>query len=416
VFQFTAHPATIGVTDGVQVAVDYLQRSWRRWLPAVVVVALCAFVAYTVLVHSVQSLDFRAFYYVDPDTNQIVWYPDGQARLWSSLVPFFALGLVTGVMTMIAGWVFAATAIAGLRNQSLTIGRVVSRGLLTIAAGLLIALAFIGAGIVWLVITVMAPPVGILALLVAIPGAIYVAIRLTFLSLAIFDGFGPIEAIHESWRISQRSVLRLFGWGLMALLLTLGFAIVGGIASSAFSAAGPIALGQAASTAVTTTGSCLTVFLMAVLYESQRARSDPTLYGPPPIPVPAYAYQWPGYTYTGGPAPGSPPAGPYPAAPGSPVDQWAPPPAQGSGMPGWVNPNAPASGWQGGQWAPPPAQGSGIPGWVNPNQLPYEGSVPGYGGSQPPRWQPQPGFGPPTGPSSTDDPASHGEADPPAQS
>ena len=414
-FQFTAHPATIGATDGVQVAFAYLQTSWRRWLPAVVVVALCALVAYAVLLASVDSFDFKSLYYVDPNTNRIVWYSDSQARLWSLLVPFVAVELVTVILGLIASWVFSATAISGLRNQPLTMSRVVSRGLLTIVAGLLIAAAFIGAVIVWIVVTVLAPPVGILALLVAIPGAIYVEIRLIFLSLAIFDGFGPIEAILESWRISQRSVLRLFGWGLMALLLILGFAIVGGIASSAFSAAGLIAVAQATSTAVGLVASCLIVYLMAVLYESQRARHDPTLYGPPPIPVPAYGYQWPGYTYSGYPGPGTPPAGPYPPAPGSPSDQWAPPAGQGSGIPGWVNPNSDAPGWQGSQWAPPAAQRSGIPGWVNPNRLPYEGAMPGHAGSQPPRWQPQPGFGTQSGPSSADEQSSHGEAEPPAQ-
>ena len=414
-FQFTAHPATIGVTDGVQVAFAYLQTSWRRWLPAVVVVALCALVAYALLLGSIDSFDIRSFYYVDPNTNRIVWYSDGQTRLWSLILPFAAVGLITAVLGLIASWVFSATAISGLRNQPLTMSRVISRGLLTLVAGLVIAAAFIGAAIVWLVGTVLAPPVGILALLVAIPGAIYVEIRLNFLSLAIFDGFGPIEAIRESWRISQRSVLRLFGWGLMASLLILGFAIVGGIAASVFTATGLAAVGQAASTAVSTTGSCLVVFLMAVLYESQRARHDPTLYGPPPIPVPAYGYQWPGYTYTGYPGPETPPAGPYPPAPGSPSDQWAPPAAQGSGIPGWVNPNSAPPSWQGSQWAPPAAQRSGIPAWVNPNPLPYGGAMPGHAGSQPPRWQPQPGFGPQSGPSSADEPPSPGETEPPAQ-
>jgi hypothetical protein len=388
VFQFTAHPATIGVTDGVQVAFAYLQTSWRRWLPAVVVVALCALVAYAAIMAIVGPIDPYNLYYVDPNTNQIVWYPGGQDRLLSLILPLIAVGLVTIALDVIASWVFSATAISGLRNQPLTMSRVVSRGLLTLVAGLVIAAGFIGVAIVWVVVTVLAPPVSILTLFVVIPGAIYVEIRLIFLSLAIFDGFGPIEAIRESWRISQRSVLRLFGWGLMGSLLILGFGIVGGIASSVFTATGLAAVGQAVSTAAYTSGSCLLIFLMAVLYESQRARNDPTLYGPPPIPVPAYAYQWPGYTYTGGPATGSPPASPYPPAPG----------------------------WPSEQWAPPAAQGSGIPGWVNPKPLPYQGAVPGYAGSQPQRWQPQPGFGPLSGPSTADEPTSQGEAEPPAQS
>jgi hypothetical protein len=167
-----------------------------------------------------------------------------------------------------------------------------------------------------------------------VPVAWYIAIRLVFVNLAVFDGFGPIEAIRESWRISQRSVLRLLGWGLMAFLLGLGFVIVGGLASSPFSATGLAAVGQAASAAVTTTGSCLVVFLMAVLYESQRARSDPTLYGPPPVPAPVWGNQWPGYPNAGQWAPPAPTfQTPAPGPTASPGGQALPPDKPGDGEP-----------------------------------------------------------------------------------
>jgi hypothetical protein len=410
VFKFTAHPATIGVTDGIQVAFAYLQTSWRRWLPAVAVMAACALVAWAAIMTSIGSVDFSSFYYTDPSTNRLIWYTGGQERLWSLVSQYLAIELVTAVLGTIAGWVFSATAICGLRNQPLTVPGVVGRGLLSVVAGIAIAvvsaIAVIGVVVATVIVAMIAPPLGaillIVELLALIPVALYIAIRLVFVNLAVFDGFGPIEAIRESWRISQRSVLRLLGWGLMGLLLSLGFGIVGSFASAPFSAAGLAAVGQGASTAVTTTGSCLTVFLMAVLYESQRARVDPTLYGPPPIPAPGWGNQWPGYPNAGYPGPyvegpgpgtgwsapptalGAPPAGTYPPAPSWPSDQWAPPSAQGSGIPGWANPNSAGSGWQGGQWAPPaptyqpPAQGptSSPGGPASPPDVPGAGEPP----------------------------------------
>jgi hypothetical protein len=377
-FQFTAHPATIGVTDGVQVAFAFLQTSWRRWLPAVAVMAVCALVAWAVIAASIGSVDFGSFYYTDPYTNRLIWYPGGQERLWSLVRQYLVIELVTAVLGTIAGWVFSATAICGLRNQPLTVPGVVGRGLLSVIAGIciavVVALAVIGVVVATVVVAMIAPPLGAILLiaefLALIPVTLYIVIRLAFVNLAVFDGFGPIEAIRESWRISHRSVLRLFGWGLMGLLLTLGFGIVGSFASAPFGAAGLAAVGQGASTAVTTTGSCLTIFLMAVLYESQRARVDPTLYGPPPVPAPAWGNQWPGYPNPGYPGPyvegpgtgwsasqtdsGAPPAGMYRPAPGWPNNQWPAPDAQGPGSQGPVSPNSAGSGWQGGQWAPPP--------------------------------------------------------------
>jgi hypothetical protein len=342
VFQFTAHPAVIGVTDGVQVAFAYLQTSWRRWLPAIAVMAVCVLVAYAVILASIGTVDIKSLYYVDQYTNKLVWYPGGQERLWSLVRQYLAVGLVTGVLGTIAGWVFAAIAICGLRNQPLTIPGVVGRGLLSLVAGIVIAvvavLTVIGIVVVTAIVVVIVPPLGailiIAEVLAFVPVAWYIAIRLVFVNLAVFDGFGPIEAIRESWRISQRSVLRLLGWGLMAFLLGLGFVIVGGLASSPFSATGLAAVGQAASAAVTTTGSCLVVFLMAVLYESQRARSDPTLYGPPPVPAPVWGNQWPGYPNAGQWAPPAPTfQTPAPGPTASPGGQALPPDKPGDGEP-----------------------------------------------------------------------------------
>ena len=200
----------------------------------------------------------------------------------------------------------------------------------------------------------------ILLILAAIPGAIYLLIRLIFTSLAIFDGFGPIAGIRESWRLSQGSVSRMLGWGALAFLVTIGIGILAGVIAAGFDGSGLLAVAEAASAAVTLTGSCLIVFMMAVLYESERARKDPTLY-----PVPA----WPGYgsypaePYVPGPAPAWPARpyapGPYTAGPyaGGPAPAWpATPyaPADPTAIPGWIGPNGPAPAWPAAPYAPGP--------------------------------------------------------------
>jgi hypothetical protein len=373
VFRFNTHPAAVSVTEGVQIAFQFLQTTWRRWLPWVAAVAACSFVLYWLFSSLANSV------YVDDYTNQVVWGPGAAAKAAGAAVA----GLVYLAVSLVGGWVFAATAICGLRNRPLTPAYVASRGLLALVAGILIAIAglvaLIAAFMLIVIVFELAPLVGVvlllLAILGAIPVAIYLTVRIGFYTLAIFDGFGPIEGIRESWLLSQRSVLRMFGWGLMAYLITAGFSIAGSLVALPFSIALP-PLGQAISSVITTTASCFTVFMMAVLYESQRARRDPSLYEF--TPGPGYPAPYPGgpYPYAPGPypvgpypsAPGPYPVGPYPYAPGpnpSPYPAWpAYPPSQG-GMPGWVNPNAPA--WPG----YPPAYPGTPPAWgANPNAGP----------------------------------------------
>jgi hypothetical protein len=410
VFRLSTHPAAITVTQGIGDGFNYLGASWRRWLPVVVVVAACTFVLYAIF----GSVNTNNLVYTDPYTDEVTWYPDASNRIWAAV----AVGLLTGLVTLIGSWVFYATAIAGLRSKPLTVSDIVVRGLLTVAAGIAMAVVAVAVVIAWAVITVIVPGIGVLLFLVAIPFMIYLAIRLVFVSMAIFDGFGPIEGIKESWRLSRGSATRLFGWGLMAGLITIGFAIAGGIVSAPFTVSKAQPAGQAFSTAVTTIGSCFSVFMMAVLYESERARKDPATYGYGPGM--AYPWQnpiWPGggpyaagpyapgpYAagpsgagpygagpYPGGPnpygpgpsaagpypggslyAPGSYPAGPYPAAP----NPYAPgsnpyaagPYAPGSYAPGPYAPSpyAPGSDPAGpagpsAPGSPPPAPGPGDP-------------------------------------------------------
>lgn len=417
-FRFPRHPATVTITDGVSLGFDCLKLSWRTWLPVVVAIAAVSFVGYVVIYSTGGIVDFSSLYYVDKYTDQVVWYP-GAVDEFRSLI---AIGALSGLAGLVGTWVFNATAISGLRNRPLTLGWVVTRGLWTIVSGIVIALIVTAAVVVVFIVLVIAAvisrPLGALLIIVtafgSIPVAIYFVVRVVFTSLAVFDGFGPIEGIRESWRLSRGAVLRMFGWGLMAFLITLGFSLLASVVSAPFFSPSVAAVGRGLSTAIGTTASCFTVFMMAVLYESERARHDPMLYGPVPAPFyPAFGYPGPGYPgpgfpgpYPAGPYPAGPSpygpgpgySGPYPSTPG-PYPSW---PADPTAVPGWVNPNAPQA------W---PANPTAIPGWVNPNApSPWPGYPPAYPTMAPGWGGPQPG--PAAQPDQSQEPPSAGQQPP----
>jgi hypothetical protein len=366
VFTYSHHPTAISVLDGIKDAYGYLQKSWRTWLPVVGVIAACALVTHEL----VGSLDISTLYHQDVSTDRVVWNADA----WSKLSGAFPARLVDGLLSGIGSWVFYATAIAGLRNRPVTISGVIVRGLVSLLSGLVIAAVTIfvltSLLMVGIAVAIVVPPVGsllvILLALAAIPVAVYLLVRVIFTSLAIFDGFGPIAGIQESWRLSQGSVSRMLGWGALAFLVTIGIGILASFIVAPYARSGFAAVAEAASAAVTLTGSCLIVFMMTVLYESERAHKDPTLY-----PVPA----WPGYgsypaePYVPGPyparhyAPGPYTAGPYAGGP-YPIDPTA--------IPGWIDPNGPAPAWPTAPYAPGPypANPGAMPGWVAPGPAP----------------------------------------------
>ena len=293
-FRFNMHPATIGIADGIQIALDYLRASWRRWLPVVVVITACTFLVNALI----GTADTGNLYYTDPYTHQTVV---NQTAFNTYIGKLFPASLAVGLVGLVGGWIFTATAISGLRNRPLT-SAVVVRGLVAVAASILLVLAAFPVMLVTLLAVSIIPPL----LLAAIPVWIYLYIRVVFYTLAIFDGYGPIEGIKESWRLSHGAVVRMFGWGLMAILISVGLSLVALLVSVPFASARMAVFGQAISTAISTTGSCFSVFLMAVLYESQRARNDPMSY--PFASGPANPWGFPG-----GPDPYAP--GPYPPGP-----------------------------------------------------------------------------------------------------
>jgi hypothetical protein len=385
VFRLSTHPAYITVTQGVQDAFHYLSVTWQKWLPVAAVLGICQLVLYALL----GSLSTSKLLVTDPYTNDVTWRSDAG----NSLAGLLLLLLLTTIVSVIGSWIFNAVAIGGLRNRPLTVAGVIERGLVSIAAGFLVAIAVVGVAAVLIVITVAIPPVGILLFIAAIPVAIYLEVRIVFMSLAIFDGFGPIDGIKESWRLSDGSVMRMIGWGLMAGLIGGIIGFVAGLIALPLTAADAQPIGQGITGGVSAAASCFSVFMMAVLYESERARKNPAAYGLTMAPNPYAPSPYPAGPYGVGPNPyaqGQYPQAPYPANPYSQYPSAPYPQQYPSQYP--AAPPATASGWQTNPptlqpWptAPAPTPQTWTPG-QQPTGLPYQGATPGYPGSQPPQW------------------------------
>ena len=81
-FTFSHHPTAITVSDGIQDAFLYLQKSRRTWLPVVGVIAACALVTHAL----VGSLDTSTLYHQDVSTGQLVWNADAWSKLYGCLL------------------------------------------------------------------------------------------------------------------------------------------------------------------------------------------------------------------------------------------------------------------------------------------------------------------------------------------
>lgn len=344
-FAFNHHPTAIGVVDGLTVAFASFQVSWRKWLPVVGLVFACIFVTYSL----VTRLDFSALYHTDA-MGKAVWNSDALSKLPGPVTA----RLVDAIASAMAGWFFCATAIAGLRKEAATLSSAIESGILSLFAGLLVVVTGLFVSTVLLMaafaVGAIIPPLGLLLLVLilvaAIPVAVYFLVRLAFTTLAIFDGFGPIGGLQESWRLSEGSVSRMCGWGTLAVVVTIAVTLGGWLILEPFSSPWPLAIAEGVAAGLSVAGSGFVTFLLAVLYESERARREPDLY-----PVDA----WPGY----GPEPDEPyEPGPYPARPYITGPYTAGPyagdpyPADPAAMPGWVAPG-PAPAWPAAPYAGP---------------------------------------------------------------
>jgi hypothetical protein len=272
---FTKHPAYVTVIDGISMAATYWRASWALWILPVAAIVL------------VNGLAEIVFGNAKLDSTTITGGGFGRPLTFPKLTPAQIAGpLATSLVGLVANWFITAIAVAGLRNRPVTAGWVVVGGLRSIGAALLIGMALtLGFGL--LIGAAAISPILLLALFVVVPAAVYVSSRLWFWTLAVFDEMGVMDAARFSWHISQASVLRILGWGIVGALIVMAVMVLTLIPTFLLTFTGVSAIGMMVATGLTETCSVFSLMMMAVLYESQRWR-----YAPPPAPVaPVAPYQ-----------------------------------------------------------------------------------------------------------------------------
>jgi hypothetical protein len=181
-------------------------------------------------------------------------------------------GLVAGPLavasvTLVAGWFMTANAVAGLRGREITLPWVLAGGLRSFVVDLLLG------SIVALVVVapLLLGVVGLLVLALLLPLLVYLLVRLSFWTYAVFDGERIGEAGVTSWNATRRSVLRVLGWSLALVPLSVALSIGNVIVDLVI---GPVSrpVAEAVTAGAGATLTSFTVVMLAVLYESQRAR------------------------------------------------------------------------------------------------------------------------------------------------
>ncbi len=281
---FVRSPAFATLGEGVSLAARYWRATWDRWLLAVVAVALVTGLAEWLLGGSV----------VDQRTVSRALLPGSQGQLDPAELPRLMAGpLAVGAVSLVAGWFLLANAVAGLRGREVTLRWVLPSGLRAFAAGMIVALAFVAL----LVFSTGLGPIGLLVMLAVLPVLLYAALRLVFWNLAVFDGSGIGQGARSSWGLTRNSVLRVLGWELAVVGLGLLVTVVDVLIASALADA-PVVASVLAS-AIDTALQAFTIVVSAILYESQRLRTQP----PPVMARPSTPYD------PEGPFPPPPPQG-----------------------------------------------------------------------------------------------------------
>ena len=273
----TADPAQLKVGTAFNMAVRFTLHTAPRWMP----VALIGVLAGLLMRLIVTNLGFEidAIPPTVPSDAQITAL--GEA-IFDHLPELLALGALSIVSQLLLGWVAVALTIAALRGREerrLTAGDVVWPGLGTIGAGLLLAFALLIVIVSLLIVFMLVDSldgdrtlsigVALLGGGAALIGVIYVSVRLTMVSLAIFDGATVREAFALSWRLAGDGAWwRIVGW---IMLAGLAVGVLAAAADLLISMAGPIAV-SALQPVVTATGVVFSTALLGLLYESQRAR------------------------------------------------------------------------------------------------------------------------------------------------
>lgn len=303
---FSRSAAWVTIGEGLTLGARYWAATWERWVLAVAAVALTDGLATWLLGSTL----------LDQATMTQLMLPGGGGIDPSALPGLLAGPLAVSMVSLVADWFLYANAVAGLRGREVTLGWVLGAGLRTLL--LLAGVALVLSGVV--AILALLGPVGLLLMLGAVPVVVYLAFRLQFWVIGVFDGLGVTAAARSSLEITRRAVLRVVGWWLALMGLSLVIGAFSAATSILFSALPvvPAVVGSMLSTSF----QAFSVIVVAILYESQRLRwmgLAAVPYGSqPPRAQPSVGWGQP-------PAPVAPP---HPSAPSDPVesvDPGAPP-------------------------------------------------------------------------------------------
>ncbi len=265
---FTRPPAQVTIGEGLTLAARYWAASVERWVLPVAAVALASGLV-TWLFPSSLSDTATLERLLRASINGTPVDPSEMPRL-------VAGPLAVAIVSLVAGWFLTANAIVGLRNRDVTLGWVVTGGLRSFVANVLLGLVVLSALFPLLALGA----IGVLLALALIPLAIYLSFRVSFWTLAVFDGERISSGFGVSWRITRGAVLRLFGWSLALLPLGIAAAIVQLLVDLLIGSVSP-PLGDAVSAGIDTTVTSYSILVLAILYESQRERR----LGPQPMPA-----------------------------------------------------------------------------------------------------------------------------------
>lgn len=312
---FRANPAFASVGEGFELAVAHLRANLVLWaVPTLIYTLVVGALTYA---FAQRFLSWTTTIARDPEAGQAA-AEEVIRQLVGNIPAFIGLGVLFIIGSIALNWIAMALAVGGLPGRRMTPDTAITAGLKTVVLGILLVGALIGVvGLGTLLVVGVAgatfPRAGglvVLLFLVLVPVSLivyaYLAARLTFATYAIFDGVGIVDSLRFSWAISRGGVLRILGWLLALVALSIGVNIGGNIASAPFATTLPI-LGTLISVALTTILQFVQPVVLAVLYESQRMRH---LYSSPGVPS----------------LPGGPVATIQPATPVDPL-QPPPPPA-----------------------------------------------------------------------------------------
>jgi hypothetical protein len=261
---FTSDPAGITLGEGLAASGRYWRATIDLWsLPVAIVAAATAVVTW--LLGDVAPL---------PTLTPAMYRPgaDLVAFVGPYLPGLLGSAFVTGMVSLVAGWVYMSIAIAGLRGYRVMPGWIIRRGLRAFVADVLLALGF-GAVFAILAVVSFAGGPGLVAVVMvtAFVPAAYVSVRLIFWSLAIFDGADIGQGLGATWRISRGGVARMLAWGIMVATVGMLVGLVADLVTTPLGDGNPVRAGITA--AVSEAFTAYSMIALAVIYESQRRRS-----------------------------------------------------------------------------------------------------------------------------------------------